>query len=267
MRPGPPQVVSSGFRRPSGPTLWLMVGLFAIWLSYAIALNWGDASFELFAILAGSSDGVLGGEIWRLVTAAFLHQPSGDGAVFHILITLLLLYFFLPHLQERWDNRRLFLFLLGSAAFAFAVETLMHFIVPTVGQPVWYGGMVMADAVTVAWAVTAGRGQIVRFYFVIPMKPLAMVGIMVVWHVLQLIARETPPREGVFAPFAAMAAGWLFTEASPLRRLYLKLKLARLQSEVDALANQKKKKRAAASHLRVIRGGNGSDDDDDRLLH
>lgn len=266
MRPGPPQVVSSGFRKPSGPTLWLMVGLFVIWLAYAIALNWGDVSVAYFEIVAGDADGVLSGEIWRLVTAAFLHQPRGDGSVFHILITLLLLYFFMPHLQDQWSNRRLFAFLLGSAAFAFAVETLMHLVVPTVARPQWYGGMVMADAVTVAWAVTAARGQVVRFYFVIPMKPLVMVGIMVVWHVLQLIAVETPPREGVFAPFAAMAAGWLFTEVSPLRRLYLKLKLKRLQSEVDSLS-KKQKRRAAASHLRVIRGGNDDDDDDDRMLH
>jgi len=249
------------FPKLEGPVLWLMIALGVIWIGFAALINWGGGGKALFQLVAGDSLAVLNGQLWRLLTAAFLHTPQGAGSVMHVLITLLLLYFFAPPLQERWGTRRLFVFLLGSAAFAFAVETIMFALFPTVASRSWYGGMVLADAATVAWALSA-RGQTVRFYFIIPMKPLVMVGIMVVWHILQLVARESSP-EGMFAPFAAMGAGWLFHDSSPLRRVWLKWKLHRLQSEVDNLKRSKKKK---ASHLRVIPGGN-NDDDDGPMLH
>jgi hypothetical protein len=148
--------------------------------------------------------------------------------------------------------------LAASAAFAFAVESFLFLIWPTVAQANWYGGMVLADAATVAWALGA-RDQTVRLYFVIPMRPMVMVGLMVAWHVLQLVVRQGSP-EGMFAPFAAMAAGYLFGESSPLRRLLLKLKLRRLQAEVDHM-----QKRRKASHLRVIPGGD--DDPKGPMLH
>jgi membrane associated rhomboid family serine protease len=252
---------TGSFPKPKGPALWLIVTLTVIWIGFAMAINWGGMDMAVFQLLIGDSVGVVHGELWRLLTAAFMHHPSGAGAVMHILITSLLVYFFVPPLEERWGRRRLFMFLIGSTMFAYAVETLLFQIFPGVAQQHWYGGMVFADAATVAWALGA-RGQTVRFYFLIPMRPMVMVAIMVVWHVFQLIAREANP-EGMFAPFAAMAAGWLFTDSSPLRRFWLKHKLRRLQNEVSDLSKARSK-RAKASHLRVI-GGGGRDDDD--MLH
>jgi membrane associated rhomboid family serine protease len=251
------------FPKPTGPTLWLMLGLLCIWVTFAAALNWGGMDSGVFNALAGDSNLVLNGELWRLLTAALLHTPDGPGAVMHILVSLLILYFFVPPLQAKWGTKKLFVFLFGSAMFAFGIETILHQLLPSVARGQWYGGMVMGDAAVVAWAVGA-RGQTVRFYFVIPMRPMVMIGIMVAWHVLQVIA-NAPSQEGMFAPFAAMGAGWLFTEASPLRRVFLKWKLRRLQGEVDDITT-KRKKRVKASHLHVIPGG-GGDDDDGPILH
>jgi hypothetical protein len=104
-------------------------------------------------------------------------------------------------------------------------------------------------------------------WFLIPMKPMVMVYVMIGWHVLAIIAKSVGP-EGMVAPFAAMGAGALLSDASPLRRYWLKRKLERLQSEVDDLTGQRQKKRSS-SHLRVIPGGAAKDDDDDdeRMLH
>ena len=119
--------------------------------------------------------------------------------------------------------------------------------------------MVLADAATVAWAFN-NRNQIVRLFFLIPVRPVVMVLLLVVWHVLLVIARR-PPTEGLVAPFGAILAGWLFCDSSPLRRLMLKLKLRRLQAEVDTLQRKKKKKRAEGPDLRVIKGGRNDDDE------
>jgi membrane associated rhomboid family serine protease len=250
------------FPKPSRAVVALMAALLVIWVAVATSMNWADAAgAPLVEVLVGNSSNVLHGQIWRLLTAALIHQWTGGGAVFHILFTLLLLYFFLPPLEDRWGRRRLFLFLAGSAVFAYAIETLAFWAFPTVAAAHWLGGMVLVDAAIVAWALGAGDA-VVRLYFVLPVRPMVLVGIMFAFNVLQLIARDNAP-EGVFAPFAAMGAGFLFGgESSPLRRLYLKWKLKRLQAEVSALTKQRKR----PSHLRVIPGGNPGDDDD-KMVH
>lgn len=252
------------FRKPPKPILWFLLALLFIWISFALALNWGGAAPGLFTLFSGSSEAVLHGQVWRLVTAPLLHTPAGPGAVTHILFSLLILYFFLPTLQERWGTKRMFLFLGASSVFAYGTATLAYLAVPSYADAGWYGGMIMGDACVVAWAIVS-QGQKAMFWFVVPMKPMVMVYVMIGWHVLSIIAKSVGP-EGMVAPFAAMGAGYLFGETSPLRRYWLQLKLKRLQNEVDALTRKGKKRSAAASHLRVIPGG-ADDDDDDRMLH
>jgi membrane associated rhomboid family serine protease len=252
----------SFWRKPSKAVLGLMVLIGCLWVMFAASINLGGSGQSIFLLLAGSSDGVLHGEIWRLLTAALMHHPQ---SLWGVLIAILMLYFFAPPLSERWGDKRLMMFLFGSAAFAFAFESLMWLLLPTLAADQWYGSMVMADAAIVAWALGA-RGEIVRFYFVIPMKPMVMVAIMVAFHVLTIIAGQRSSA-GLFAPFAAMLAGWLFSDHSPLRRAWLKLKLKRLQSEVGSLEAQRRARarKAKASHLRVIPGGH--DDDDKPIVH
>lgn len=249
------------FPKPSKAISGLLIGVFALWLIFAVAVNWLGVGGDLFGALIGDSQAVAQGQIWRLLTAGLLHAPND---VVHMLVTLMLVYFFAPPLEERWGTKRLFLFLAGSTVFAFGVEALLFQIIPTVASRSWLGGMAMADAALVAWALGA-RGQTVNLYFVIPVKPMMMVGLMVAWHMLTLVAR-TPGVEGAFAPFAAMLAGWLLHDTSPLRRLYLKLKLRRLQREVSGMTGAKRKARKTGPKLFVIDGGR-KDDDDDPMLH
>jgi membrane associated rhomboid family serine protease len=234
-----------------------------LWILFALAMNWGSTGRSIYELLVGDSDAVLHGQLWRLVTAAFVHIVQGNGGVSHILFTLLVLYFFLPQLEERWGTRKMFKFLLGCAAFAYGVETLMF--LAGIGQEHWLGGMVMADAACVAWAIGA-RGATVLLFFVLPVRAIMMVVFMIVWHVMIIIARGANP-EGLFAPFAAMGAGYLFGDTSPLRRLWLKIRLRRLQAEVEAMQRKKTKRRAAAPHLRVIPGGGKNGGDDGPILH
>lgn len=260
---GRPQLA---WRRPSKPVLGLMGALFFIWLTFALALNWGGGGEAIFRFLQGDSAAVLRGEVWRLATAALLHTPVGPGAVTHILFALLMIYFFVPALEEQWGFKRLFVFLGMASVFAYAVESLLFLVMPTVAAANWFGAMIFADAAVVAWALS-NRDRVVNLFFVLPIKPMMMVGFMVALHVLQLITRQANP-EGVFAPFAAMGAGYLFGgDSSPMRRAYLKWKLARLQREVSDLTKKSnKKKKPKPSHLRVIDGG-ADDDDDKPMLH
>lgn len=256
------QQVSFAFRKPSRSVAGLLVGLLVLWVAFAVATNWAGVGAEIFGYLIGDPSRVFRGQVWRLLTAALLHHPNQVG---HIIFSLLLLYFFATPLEERWGTRRLFTFLGLSASFAYSVESLAWLVAPGVAGSTFFGGMVMADACLVAWALGA-RGETIRLYFVIPMKPMVLVWLMVGYNVLRIIALERPP-EGQFAPFAAMAAGFLFgADQSPVRRVYLKWKLRRLQAEVDGLTRDKQSKarRRNGPKLQVIKGGR---DDDDKILH
>jgi len=244
--------------KPKGALLWFMVALGVVWIAFAIAINWlGVASAkDAFQLLAGSTNRVFMGHLWRLLTATLIHNPSAPE---HPLIVLLLLFFFATSLEEAWGTKRLFLFFCGSAAFAYGLQALLTLVYRPLTPDTWYGAMVLADAATVAWAFN-NRNQIVRLFFLIPVRPIVMVGLLVIWHVLLVIARR-PPTEGLVAPFGAILAGWMFCDNTPLRKLWLKLKLRRLQAEVDSMQKKRKRKRDDGPDLRVIKGGRDDEDE------
>jgi membrane associated rhomboid family serine protease len=231
----------------------------------ALAINWAgaEAAGRLFVLLAGDSVAVLHGQLWRLVTAALLHSPNSPT---HALVVIMLLYFFATTLAQRWGTRRLLVFLGASALIANGMQVVAALVVPSLGTQ-FYGGMVMADAATVAWAF-ANRGQVVRLFFVLPMRPLVMVGLLALWHILAMIARSPSP-EGMVAPFGAMAAGWALGDTSPMRAWWLRRRLGRIEREVDALRRARPAapaRRRGGPDLRVIDGG--SDEPPDRsMLH
>ena len=55
---------------------------------------------------------VFHGEVWRLLTYAFLHDP---GDIFHILFNMLLLYWFGCDMEEMYGPREFLVFYLVSA--------------------------------------------------------------------------------------------------------------------------------------------------------
>jgi membrane associated rhomboid family serine protease len=256
------QRINFGWRKPPRPVLWLMIALGALWVFFAISINWLGFGAPLFRELIGQSTAVLHGQLWRLVTAPLLHPPQ---AVWGVIFSVLVLYFFATPLYERWGARRLYLFLFGCAAFAFAVESIAHAFLPGITAEVWGGASVMADAALVAWALGAPGGHVL-FMFVLPLRPMVMVALVAGIHLMMIMARV---QNELLAPFAAMLAGWCFSDHSPLRRLYLKLKLKRLQAEVRSLERDRKRRRAAGPKLRVIPGGaerdNGEPPDESAL--
>ncbi len=252
------------FPKPGKALLWTMVALGCIWVMFAVALNWAGGGQGLWDALTVKPDRVFQGQVWRLLTGAVLHIP---GSVWHVFSVILLLYFLGAPLEKRWGAKRFLLFLAGSAVFAFVVQIIAGLLFKAVAEPVYFGGIGMAEAVCIAWAMGSRQGKVFLF-FVLPVTPKIMVGFMLVMNIVNLIARSGNP-EGLITPFAGMLAGYLFSEGSPLRRLYLQLKLKKLQAEVTALQRKKPrtKRRRGGPKLRVIDGGNDKKPPDKPVLH
>jgi membrane associated rhomboid family serine protease len=246
--------ISFQMPRPGKALIGVMVAVVAIWVLFAMGLNWGGVSDALLQPFVGNTSAVLHGQIWRLFTAPLIHAPRDPG---HVLVTLLGLYFLGPTLEDRWGTKKTLRFLFGSAVFAFALQVIVGAVIPRLGQDIWFGGLGMVEAVAVAWALN-NRHATVRLFFVLPVSGTMLLVFIFAMSVFNVIAQRSPA-EGLITPFGGMLAGYLFGDASPLRRAWLKLRLKRLQAETAALSAASARRRRAGPALRVIKGGSDSD--------
>jgi membrane associated rhomboid family serine protease len=249
--------VMGGFPRPGRALKGVMIALFAIWLTFALGLNWAGVSASVFEVFLGNTDAILHGQVWRLFTAPLIHPPT----VLSILFVLIGFYFLTPSLEESWGGARLLRFLLLSALFAYVFQLLVGLLLPqSLAQklipPFWYGSTPVLEAVAIAFAMTF-KGRVVRLFFVLPVSSRGLILFIVGFSVLAVITLEVPSC-GLISPFGGMIAGWLFGGGtpSPARRFWLKLRLARLEREA-VRERGARKRRVERSGFRVIEGGEG----------
>src|SRR4051794_22402828 len=214
--------------RPGRALIWAMGILLFIWIAFAVAINFGGLDPRAMVLLAGNSDAIWHGQVWRLFTAGLIHQASGPGAVEHIMFALLGLYFLAPTLEQRWGSRRTLLFLASSLVFGFVTQLFAEALLPAslsarLGQDYWFGSFGALEAVAVAWALS-NRGQTVNLFFVLPVTSTGLLLFVVGMSVLRVIA-AAKTAEGVFTPFGGMLAGYLFGAGSPtpMRKLWLRV--------------------------------------------
>ena len=246
------------FPRPGKVLKATMLGLLAIWVMLAVAVNYGGMPFEAFLALTGNTHAILRGELWRFITAPLVHLPSGPGSVSHILFALLGFYFLGPSLEARWGTRRTISFLLGSAFIGCLTQFVGELLFPRLAQPYWFGSYGVIEAIAVAWALSNRHSQ-VRLFFVLPVSARGLLFFVIGISILRIIG-DAKPYEGLFTPFGGMLAGWLLGSGSPspLRRLWLKLRYTWLQRR----AARYRRSPGARAGLRVIQGGGGKRDDD-----
>ncbi|MBM4364181.1 MAG: rhomboid family intramembrane serine protease, partial [Deltaproteobacteria bacterium] len=218
-----------------GPAVRGVMGvLFAVWLGFAVFVNWAGGSQDAFLLFCGSTRRILDGEVYRLFTAPLVHLPSGT--ISHILFALLGLFFFAPELERAWGPGRFLRFFGLSALVAYGVQMAAELALPAslagrlVGE-YWFGAFPALEAVAIAWALSF-RGRVVRLWFVLPVSSRGLVGFIVGMSLLRVIA-DAGSAEGLVSPFGGMLAGWLLGGGtpSPLRRAYLRLRLAQLDRE------------------------------------
>src|SRR5258708_9066783 len=116
-----------GFPRPGKVVtvvMWLVGGL---WLAFAVGMHWAGVGPDVFALFCGDTLQILHGQVWRLLTAPLLQDPTGFWHVFGVLLTL---YFFAVPLETEWGQKRLARFLLGLAVLPSLVQVLFDIALP-----------------------------------------------------------------------------------------------------------------------------------------
>lgn len=255
---------SSGGARIQPPSRALgivLVGLVALWLAFAVSINWASSRADLFLLLAGNDQAILHGQVWRLFTAPLLHDPQGSAGVNHILSTVIGLFFLAPALETEWGTPRLLRFLAVSAVFSYLVQWGLSIVLPAdlterLVPSHWFGAIPALEAVAIAFALNM-RNRSVLLFFVLPIGSrgllLATIGLSVA-----LVAAGAIGPSGAIAPFAGMLAGWWFggSTPSPARRLWLRWRLHRLESE--ATADRARRRDVAKRRFEVLPGGRDS---------
>ena len=262
--PGPQEVLGA-LPRPGRALRGVLLALFSLWLAFAVALNWGGASPDLFALFCGNIPRILSGEVWRLFTAPLMHDPGGYGS---ILLTLLGLYFLSPSLESAWGPKRFLRFLCFSALLAYGLQLVLALLLPAsvshklVPNPeLWFGAFPVVEAIAIAWALSF-KGKTVRLMMLVPVSSKTLVVFVVGTSLLAVVAPRDAPFSGLIAPFGGMLSGWLLGGGtpSPLRRWWLRQRMAQAERE---LARQKlvRRERVHRSGFRVIEGGQDDNDD------
>lgn len=243
----------------------IMILLFSSWLVFALGINWGGAGGKSFALLAGNSDAIAQGEVWRLFTPLLLHDPESVG---HILGALFGLYFLGTALESSWGPKRYFQFLVSAGVLAYATQFLFQWLAPgptsALVQPIYFGIQPAVYATVIAWAFSF-KGQTVNLMFVLPVSSKMLIYIVVGLAVMTVIAGGKSP-SGHIAIFSGMTYGWLLGGGtpSPLRRLLLRYRLSSLEREAGA-EKRAKTSRVKRSGLKVLPGGKS--DDEPPVLH
>lgn len=149
-----------------GATVWLIaitVGVFFGQILSAI----GDPTLQGPLVEYGSCvpNKVLDGEVWRLVTAVFLH-----GGLWHLFFNMLVLHWAGGRFEERRGGRELVLFYLigGVVANIVYVVTQVTGVAPGGGQIGAIGASGAVSAAMVVFALYYPHAQL-RLYFFIPM--------------------------------------------------------------------------------------------------
>jgi membrane associated rhomboid family serine protease len=196
-------------------------------LSMAVAIDARQGG-ELYRRLALSPEAIWRGEVWRLATWPFIH-----GRPLSLIFACVSLWAFGSDLLIAWGPRRYLRYLAVIVLVAGVGTSLIALLMPAARWALYFGGMVLGDALVIAWARQFPYSP-VWVYFVLLLRGSAVVAIIVaatlIFAVYYGIAFVLPE-------LLAIGAALLYMSRTG-RRAWLTLRL-----------------RLVRRRLRVVRGG------------
>lgn len=129
-------------------------------------------------------DAVLEGQVWRLLTYAFLHDPK---SIMHILFNMLMLFWFGRQVEERLGGReylRVYLLAAVGSGLAFVAASLLGL---HRGPAIGASGAVTATLVLAAFY---NPKQVIYLFFILPVPIWGFVAISVAMDAFNLAGRK-----------------------------------------------------------------------------
>lgn len=224
----------------------VLVGLFALFVVELLARNAGFPVERLRWHAFGH-----GFELWQPLTRFFV-QGGSTGAVFNVLIGLLVLYFFLPGLDSMMPRERIGKAALAGAVGGTAVPMLLDLLLLDGGST--GGWTVLTTALVVLFGLAMPNG-VIHLWFVLPIT-----GSFIVWGTLGLsvVFFLIGPALGTSEAIGTWAGvfGWWHLMGPGARRRDLKRQASRVEQELRRFE-------VIEGGRSQPQGGQGRPDDDD----
>ena len=231
------------FPKPRGAVRVMLLVIGGLALLNAILVNWIGVTTLFEWTVADQRTFPL--QVYRLVTSLFLTSPQQYA---HPLLSLLLLYFFGPAVETQTGTRKFLALFFGGGI----LGTLLGFAANATGitrltSSMFFGPTAALETLVVAWSML-NADAVVQMFFVLPLRGAWLKWISLGFCVLGLLYKDAPP-EGALAGFGGFLVGVAFgRRPSPLRALFLRRKLGRLEQ-------QRAQARGKGPPLRVVYGG------------
>jgi membrane associated rhomboid family serine protease len=199
------------------------VGVFVLQF---LLFNFGGSN--LLSDLLGLSPRALfeGGQLWRLVTYLFLHDPGG---FFHILFNMLAIWMFGVDLERRWGTRGFVKYYavtgIGAGVGTALVSLLPYDVARDIYRATTIGASGAVYGLLLAWALLFPHRQIL-FMFIFPLP--ARVAALLMGGMAFMAA--VSGRGGSVAEathLAGLIAGWIYLSGPTSLNLAIKYRLTK----------------------------------------
>ncbi|GJQ26409.1 MAG: hypothetical protein HBSAPP02_14410 [Phycisphaerae bacterium] len=200
-----------GLPAPGRTIKWIMGANIALWM---LCLFTGGDRSPVFQSLSMRTDLVLQGQVWRLVTFTYLHDPQGLG---HVFFNMLGLYFLGMYLERDLGPKRFFRFYTFGGVFAVALYLLLTSVNWIAREATLVGASGNVLAVLGACAVRYPGIRLILVLFPVPIRTAVL--IFTVLYAFNLFTRGSNAG-GDACHLAGMAFGvaWGYRGASWSRR-------------------------------------------------
>lgn len=239
-----PEQFSLGGRVPRAVGLLLVLTL-----GLSLTVAFGDRhAGSLFEATALMPEAVWRGQIWRLVTWAFVEPDPID-----LIFGCLFLYWFAGELAREWGSRRLLQLFGGIVLVASVTTCLVARVDPDVMQSIYLGGWATGAALTMAWGFWF-PDRVIRIYFVIPIRGIVFAWLTPAITVILAVYHGWAHYLPVLSAEGAMFA-WVFRDklTARLRKARAGLGATRAAARQQAVKRERAKKRAqSVAYLRLI---------------
>ena len=108
-------------------TKWIVILTIVLFVMQVLSISPATQTSALFELLSLKANAVLAGQVWRVLTFIFCHEPS---EIIGLVFSLLILWRFGNELERMYGSRELLLFYLAMTLFVGTAFTLWGLVVP-----------------------------------------------------------------------------------------------------------------------------------------
>ncbi len=191
-----------GFGSPTPNVTRFLIIIIATFLVFALfgRSPMGASIYQL--LMLSPHDVVASFEAWRLLSYGFLHDVSSP---MHVIFNSLLLYMMGPQLEDRWGEKRFFIFVMCAILLGGILVTISYLVGFSNSYVVGFSAATMG--LVIAWGLTFSTQQI----FLLGIVPLTGMQLVYVTVGLEILYAVSSNSISSAAHFGGMLAGFIFT--------------------------------------------------------